>query len=248
MSQSLLDRQAELEAITAAACRAARGNGSALVVEGPAGIGKTAIVRAGCEIAHERGLASLMARGAELERDFGFGVVRQLFEPAIDANGPIDAFAGRAAPAAGLLEVAPPVPCAPLPGGSDAARAMLNALYWLTVNLARLTPRVLVVDDAHWSDPASLRFLAYLTHRIGSLPLMLIVAARPAGEPGGAHVAPIFLDDDVTWLRLTPLTKGAAGQLVRAALPGVTDDLCDACVRASGGNPFYLRELAKTLR
>jgi DNA-binding CsgD family transcriptional regulator/tetratricopeptide (TPR) repeat protein len=249
MPQSLLGRQAELEAITTAACQAARGNGSALVVEGPAGIGKTAIVRVGCEIARELGLTSLMARGAELERDFGFGVVRQLFEPVIDANGSIDeAFAGRAAPAAGLLDVVQPVSCASLPGGADAARATLNALYWLTVNLARLTPRVLVVDDAHWSDPASLRFLAYLTHRIESLPLMLIVAARPAGEPGGAHVAPIFLGEDVTWLRLAPLAERAAGQLVRAALPGVTDDLCDACVRASRGNPFYLRELTKTLR
>ncbi len=249
MSDLLLDRQAELDAITTSARDAAKGTGCALLVEGPAGIGKTAVMRAGRAIAHEVGLSALTACGAELERDFGFGVVRQLFEPPIHGSEAIEeALTGRARLAAALLEVELPGAPAAWPGGPDAAHAMLHALYWLTVNLARRAPLALLVDDAHWADRASLRFLSYLARRLESLPMMLVVAARPAGVIGGPMTAPLVLDDHVIVLRPRPLSERAAGQLVRAAVPGATDDLCGACLAASGGNPFFLRELAEALR
>src|ERR1035441_1621896 len=77
MPELLLDRDAELETITSVGRVVAGGHGRALLIEGPAGIGKTALMRVGRHVAEELGLVALTARGVELERAFGFGVVRQ---------------------------------------------------------------------------------------------------------------------------------------------------------------------------
>src|SRR3954453_22757992 len=80
---SLLERSEELAWIETAFERARWGRGSFLVVEGPAGIGKTAVLAAARAGAGAHELRVLRSRGAELERDFAFGVVRQLFEPVL---------------------------------------------------------------------------------------------------------------------------------------------------------------------
>jgi hypothetical protein len=158
----LLDRETEVGAITMRARDAIEGRGSVLLVEGPAGIGKTALMRAGRLIAAELGLSALIARGAELERDFGFGVVRQLFESLIDQNGALEeAFAGRARLAAGLLGVDLSGGSAPVPSGPDAGYVILNALYWLTVNVAR-----------RWSY-SSMICIGRTRHRCASCPIWL---------------------------------------------------------------------------
>ena len=185
---ALLERSAELGVIRAGVAAAAGGEGRAVVVEGPAGIGKSALVEATRMHASEVGMRPLTARGTELERAFGFGVVRQLLEPAVQDRDAGAAFGGSARYAAALLDV-PLVDPAPLPFGPEGAFLALQGLYRLTANLARERPLALLVDDAHWADGASLRFLAYLHNRLDQLPVLLVVAARPLGEPGGAGVA-----------------------------------------------------------
>jgi hypothetical protein len=131
----LLERHAELGALRTAALDAARGTGRAIVVEGPAGIGKTALVGAARAFAQEARLHPLSARGSELERAFGFGVVRQLLEPAVQVDDAPELFAGSAAFAAPLLGVN--IPGAPaLPPGPEGAAAVLHGLYRFTANLA----------------------------------------------------------------------------------------------------------------
>jgi hypothetical protein len=73
----------------------------------------------------------------------------------------------------------------------------LHGLYWLCANLAALGPLLISVDDAHWSDPPSLRFLAYLSRRLEEQPMVLLLAVRPteisadnpAGEPGARRTS-----------------------------------------------------------
>src|SRR5687767_14452976 len=77
----LLERGEELARIESALAEACSGRGTFVVVEGPAGIGKTAVIAAARAAAAEKGMRVLRSRGTELERDFAFGVVRQLFEP-----------------------------------------------------------------------------------------------------------------------------------------------------------------------
>jgi AAA ATPase domain len=159
----LLERDQELERIGVCLQRARLGHGEALVVDGPAGIGKTIVLASGRDAAESAGFRVLRARGAELEREFAFGVVRQLVEPVIagaseeERRRLLDGPPGVAALLLGLLgpgdEFATTTPIAP-----DPSFAILHGLYWLCVNLAAEGPLALVVDDAHWADGPSLRF------------------------------------------------------------------------------------------
>src|SRR4051794_5719002 len=83
MSAMLVDRDAEIATIREALGAAAGGHGHLLILDGPAGIGKTSLLRTFCDEARADGTPVLRARGSPLERDFPFGVVRQLFEPAL---------------------------------------------------------------------------------------------------------------------------------------------------------------------
>src|SRR5438270_3379219 len=149
----MLERDRELERIRRRLRLAREGRGGALAVEGPAGIGKTVMLGAAREAAEDDGFRVLRARGAELEREFAFGVVRQLVEPLlIEASDGERAslLEGPPAIAAGLLglphahgAIGEPAPVAP-----DPSFAVLHGLYWLFANLAAERPIALVVDDA----------------------------------------------------------------------------------------------------
>ena len=192
--------------------------------------------------AREGGMRVLTARGSELEREFPFGVVRQLFEAA--AAGPdgellLQGSAGSTAPL-----FAPPAD-----GGLDATFAVLHGLYWLTVNLSAEGPLMLAVDDLHWCDRPSLRFLAYLAHRLEGLPVVVVVSTRP-NEPGAdqALIGEIAHDPLTTLVRPAPLSAGAAAALIAARLGEQPDEpFTTACVRATGGNPLLLHELVRAL-
>ena len=83
----LLDRAAELAAIAAAIESACSGSGSALLVEGVAGIGKTRLLTHACERAARAGMTVLAARAAEFEDGYAWGAVRQLFEAEMRTGG-----------------------------------------------------------------------------------------------------------------------------------------------------------------
>src|SRR6187551_1079278 len=109
----LLERNEQLARIESALAEARTGRGTFVVIEGPAGIGKTALLAAARTAAADGGMRVLRSRGAELERDFAFGVVRQLFEAPLAAasdHDRADLLQGAAGLAAGLLGLpgAPP--------------------------------------------------------------------------------------------------------------------------------------------
>jgi DNA-binding CsgD family transcriptional regulator len=235
----LLERSHELATIEGLLSGLGGGRGGVLVVSGPPGIGKTAVLDECVRSAGERGLLTLRARGDELVIDASFATVRELLWGAVEAAGP-DVWVG----AARLAE--------PVFGAGDAhdvgrdrAAAVLHGLYWLIAGLAERAPLVLCVDDAHRLDGASARFLVYLARRIDSLPVLLMVGARRGN--GRDAIAPL-VEVAAGVLPLRPLGEDASCQLVRRVLGARADDeLCRSCHEVTGGNPFYLRELAVAL-
>jgi len=244
----LLEREAELERAGAAIERACAGTGEVIVLEGPAGIGKTELVQAVRVRAVEAGMETLSARGDDLERDFAYGVVRQLFEPALSRAAP-DVRAMLLEGAAGLTAgVLGPATATSFP--AEGSFAAFHGLYWLTSNLAERAPLLIAVDDAHWADSPSLRSLHYLARRVHELAVLLLVTRRPP-EPGAdvELVARITGDAGAAVMLLTPLSEQAAAALVRSLLSAVADDaFCRACHAATGGNPFLLRQLVAALK
>ena len=112
----------------------------------------------GATAAADHGMRVLSARGTELERDFSFGVVRQLFEPVLveadehERANLLDRRCRRGGRSARPARRA----CRRRRAGArvDPSFAILHGLYWLCANLAAATPLCLVVDDAHWADAA----------------------------------------------------------------------------------------------
>jgi DNA-binding CsgD family transcriptional regulator len=236
----LRERERELAAAEALLER----RGGVLVVEGRAGIGKTSLVEAACSRAGERGVEVARARGSELEVGFAFGVVRQLFERRLAGAGA----AGRDALLAGPAAAARPL----LSGGrvaepaADSSFAVLHGLYWLVVNLAVSQPLLIAVDDAHWADEPSLRWLAYLASRLEGVDAGMLVAWRQ-GDPA-AMGAPLLAVRAGAAEILHParLSEDAVSAMVRAAAGGrASDELCAAAYAACGGNPLYLTELLR---
>lgn len=246
---ALAERDGELAVIHEVLAAAAAGRGVAVLVEGPPGIGKTALLATAGEDAVRLGFRMLGSVGGELERDLPFAIVRQLFEPplrAASARG-VDLLTGAArlaAPVFGHGDLGHGDA-----GGAQAAHGdVVYGMYWLCANLAESGPLLLMVDDAHWADGASLRFLSHLSRRIADLPVVLLLAGRPGRvlDPlvGGAlgGVAP-------RTVRLRPLSTAAVGTVVRRDLSAEADDeFCRACSVATGGNPFLLAEALTSLR
>jgi DNA-binding CsgD family transcriptional regulator len=241
----LLERDAELAAIDALVGEVAGGESRLLLVEGPAGIGKSRLVAETRRRAAAAGIAVRSSRGSELERDFPFGVVRQLFEA--DVLDP-----HREALLGGAAAAARPI-FASVPGSQDevdASFAALHGLYWLTVNLADDRPLMLVVDDLHWCDRPSLRFLAYLVRRLEGLPISVVASLRPA-EPGvdAALIAELTTDPIAVSLRPMALSADASSELIGARLgTEPARAFADLCHAATGGNPLLLSELLKALQ
>ncbi|MGH3781111.1 MAG: ATP-binding protein [Pseudonocardiaceae bacterium] len=171
-ARGLLERGGELARIEEAIAALGRGYGGVLVVQGAAGIGKSALVRVLCEHAAEHGVQALTAQASELERDFGFGVVRQLLEARVVRAGKSE----RAELLAGAANLAGPV--LSLDGDSGDSFAALHWLYWLVANLTLGGPVVLAIDDLQWIDEPSLRWLVYLCHRLEGLPVLVAATTR----------------------------------------------------------------------
>jgi predicted ATPase len=247
--QALLERDAALAMIDRCLRDAIAGRGSLLLIEGPAGIGKTRLVVAAGRHGRELGLTTLSARGSELERDFAYGLVRQLFEAPLVAAPPpqraefLAGAAGHTAPLFGIA-VRDDIAGALL----DPSFAILHGLYWLCANLARRCPLLLCLDDVHWADQASLRFLHYFGRRLDELPVAVIAAARPADPADGSPLLAAIAGPLAEVLVLTPLSERAVDELVRRGLgTEVEPAFAAACHQVTGGVPFLVQELIRAI-
>jgi DNA-binding CsgD family transcriptional regulator len=226
-----------------------------MLIEGPAGIGKTAVLAAAQSEARANGFRVLRAGGLELEREFAFGVVRQLFEPvtASSSADELEELLGGPPETAVRLLGLPGLPEASgaVPGPvQDPSFAILHGLYWLCVNLSAQRPLALVVDDLQWSDSASLRFLAFLLPRINELRILLLFGAR-ASEAGTNQ--PLVESLVVTWstevVTVDPLSPTGVAKVAEAVCGTAPEtDFVKACFEVTSGNPFLVWRVLEALR
>ncbi|MBI5310903.1 MAG: AAA family ATPase, partial [Actinobacteria bacterium] len=243
-SGELHERDFELAALETAIVDAKAGESRVVLIEGPAGIGKSRLLLEARSRGDAAGFNVLSARGNEFEREFGFGVVRQLFDQAYRSANGNGVFEGPAAAAAAVFDA---VPGEAKVAGDGASFAILHGLYWAVANLSEQQPTMLAVDDLHWADMPSLHFLSYLSRRLESMPLVVVATLRP-GESGADSTAVRELMSDPARLSVAPgpLSPQAVAAVIEARLGAIPDaEFASACQKATDGNPLLLEELLK---
>jgi DNA-binding CsgD family transcriptional regulator len=242
----LLQRTDELAAIASAVASARAGTGGLVLVDGPAGIGKTSLLRAAAAPLQADDWRVLTARGFVLEGDYSYGVVRQLFDPlrlsapaewdrALDSGAALARRAFEAAEAAAFDD--------------DVPYATMHGLFWLAANLAADRPLALVVDDGHWADRASMRWLVHLTRRLDGVPIVAILATRQGPGAWAPAELAALREGAGTMLRPLPLDETAVAGLVQSRLGGGAGaETCHECHVSTGGNPFLLESLLAALQ
>ena len=215
-----------------------------IVVEGPAGIGKSTLVAAAARSAREDGTLVLRARCSPLEQQAAWGTARQLFDPLRVRGDWTELTAGAATLAERALapELAEPAL------GGDAMHSAARGLVWLVSNLGERGSTMLVVDDVHWGDAPSLRWLALLAHSLEELPVGVLCAVR-SGEPSTAPelLAELLAVAPEPPVRPRPLGPFATETLVRERFAAASAEFAHACHSATGGNPFLIGALLAQL-
>ena len=190
MPGGLCEREGELARVDALMTAARASHGGVLLITGPAGIGKTVLLGAARERAGQAEMRVLAGRGGELESGFSFGVARQLFEPLLAGAGAAEREAlldGAARRALIALEgFRDQDGAAPPEEERERPFAVMHGLYWLAVNASAAGPVLVTVDDLHWADQASLRFLLYLATggRAADRPGAFLAGGRGSGRHG----------------------------------------------------------------
>ncbi|WFB84711.1 MULTISPECIES: AAA family ATPase [Streptomyces] len=217
--------------------------GLLLEARSEAGVGKTALLAETRRLAEARGCTVWSARGGETLKSVPFNVVRQLLQPALVSMLPEEAreylgdWYGIAGPALGIAD----------PGERQAdPQGVYDGLVAVVRRLARREwPLVLLIDDAHWADQETLRWLAALAERLDETSLLIVFARRP-GDVSGDSAR--HLDAAAAAGRplapLNALTPDATAGLTRATLGDHADAaFCREVWAVTGGNPYETVEL-----
>lgn len=235
----LLERRDEMDRIERALAVTLGGTGQLIVVEGEAGLGKTALLVAARETPTAARLRQLSAMGSELEQLHPFGVAASLLGPVVRELGGPEALTGPAEPARALFDPRTE------PTGFDPL-AIIHAAMWLIVDASEQQPLLLTVDDAHWADEPSLRLMAHIAHRLADLPVALLVGTRIADSPAPEVSEQIRAHREAIRLPLRHLSATAVATLVER-IDGTQRESADPqrMWSRTGGNPFYVVELVR---
>ncbi|MFL5940457.1 MAG: AAA family ATPase [Gaiellaceae bacterium] len=244
----LLEREAEVAALHAVIDAASSGAGRIVAIEGRAGMGKTRLVAEARALAAQAGFEVLVARSADLEQEFAYGVVRQLFEPYLASLAPAErdeTLSGTAALAERLFGDEEVTGAA----SGDVSFAVLHGLYWLAANIATRRPTAIVVDDLHWSDAPTMRWLSFLGRRLEGLPLLVVLGLRPPEQSVETELLTELVSDPAALvIRPTALSEPAVAAIVEEEFSCEPDPtFAAACYAATGGNPLFVRALVDAL-
>jgi DNA-binding CsgD family transcriptional regulator/tetratricopeptide (TPR) repeat protein len=235
LAEHLVGRAGELGAIDAALDAVERGGATAVELVGEPGIGKTRLLTELARRADRRGWLVLTGAASELEHALPFWI----FVDALD-----DYVRSQRIDASLRARLAHVLPALSGEGASPPPEPYLThvAIRDLLELLATEQPLVLVLDDLHWSDPGSVEQLAGLLRRPPAAPLLLALAVRPRQTPERliAALGRAGAEGRLTRCELAGLTRDQARELV--------GDRADDVYEESGGNPFYLEQLARGLQ
>ncbi|WSQ15340.1 AAA family ATPase [Streptomyces sp. NBC_01231] len=242
----LAERDTDLASVAAALRRAAEGRGSVVVVQGPLGVGKSALLGAVSELGAPPDFLTLRAHAATVEHDFSFGVVRQLIEPALGfphSTQTVRSLKGDAA-AAGLVlsEEALGDPVSSWP--EEKLNRALTGLLALMGDMSQNRTTLLLVDDLHWADVESLRILCSLAHTVHDRRFLLVCTLLTGGAWTEQPLVRELLSLAEHTLSPGNLGMDSTRSVVEERYGASADEeFVRACHERSGGNPLFLHSI-----
>src|SRR4051794_15712447 len=249
VAEHLVGRTAELGALDGAVDGLKDGGPAATLLVGDPGIGKTRLLGELAAHADGRGHVVLTGSASELEADLPFWVFVDALDEFVAGLEPRRLNALDDQVRAELELVFPSIPRQAAVAGpalQDERYRTHRAVRELLECVASSRPLVLVLDDVHWADPASIELLAALLRTPPSAAVLLAMAARPRqiSERLGGALERAHRGGRLTRLELGAMRRDEAGELLGQEIDGT---LADALYGLSGGNPFYLEQLARSV-
>jgi predicted ATPase/class 3 adenylate cyclase len=246
-------RAEEVAALAEALAGVGTRAGRFTLVGGEAGVGKSRLVAESTRLAAGAGFATLEGQSTT-DAQIPYGVfvtaIRRRTRT-LDTGQLRSLFDGPATLAAALLpEVATEVD---LPSGTPTTGDLFAAVWQLLSRLSRPAGAILVLEDLHWADQDSLRLLGYLARELTDLPLWLVGTYRVdemhRRHPLAALLSELGRERRFDEIRLEPLDPEGVRDMLSAIFDGteVGDEFTEALVERTGGNPFFVEELAKML-
>jgi DNA-binding CsgD family transcriptional regulator/tetratricopeptide (TPR) repeat protein len=244
-ASQLVGRTAAVEDLERALDQLRGGRPCALEVVGEPGIGKSRVLAELGTRADARGHLVLGGSASELEHEVPFWLFVDALDDYVRALEPGRREAIPAEAVAELRDVLPSLATAgSAPAPPDGRHRTHRAVRRLVEILAGPSPVVLLLDDAHWADAGSIELLDALLRRPPAAPALIAVAVRPRQLPErlSAALERAHRAGGLTRLELGPLSEAEARDLLGAGVDGET---ASALYEESGGNPFYLEQLAR---
>jgi DNA-binding NarL/FixJ family response regulator/tetratricopeptide (TPR) repeat protein len=243
---ALVGRADELTVVDGALDATGDGGALALQVSGDPGIGKTALLTELGRRAEDRGRLVLVGRASELESDLPYGIFVDALDEYLQTLDPgwlesLDHASGG--------ELARMFPT--FPGGKEPAGAVLDERYRahravqaLLAALAAERPLVILLDDLHWADPASIDLVAALLRRPPRAAVLTVLALRTRQAPArlASALETAARGGEVERIELGPLRRS---EVVALLGEDVGETHARALYDESGGNPFYLDQLVR---
>jgi DNA-binding SARP family transcriptional activator len=249
----LVGRSAEWATLLEA-YRAAAGDGRLVVLEGEAGVGKTRLAEEFVAHAAGAGATTVSGRCYDGESGLAYAPLVEALRAALARRA--DGAWLDAVPAAWLAEASRLLPelaelrpglaaAPPLDSPGAQSRFLAGLSQLLLAALREPAPGVLVLDDLHWADEASLDVITYLVRRLGGQPACVVVTWRSEQVQGGHRLRRLAAEAQragaATVLRLARLREPEVAELVEAVAPDRAGQAA-WLYRESEGLPFFLAE------
>jgi len=252
-------RDAQLAIIDQLLARAAAGQGQTVLITGEAGIGKSRLVAETRSLAMRRGMAVLEGHAFEGDQAAPFAPIVDLLRGYLNAHPALDTAAVLGPAAPGLARLLPAV-AAWLPpelasASSDSEherQRLLQAVLLAFDRLVEQAPTLLVFEDIHWSDEASLDVLRRLARSAQGRGLLVLMTLRTEDAAGGVAELRSTLDRTrlAVELPLEPLTRAEVDTMVRAIVgpsAPMRSEVLDTIAEFTEGSPFFVEEVLRTL-
>jgi DNA-binding CsgD family transcriptional regulator len=256
---TLIGRTPQLEAIARLIAQAAGGYGQVALIAGEAGIGKSRLVTEARTHATQHGFTILHGRCFEPDRALPYAPLRDLLRAELAAR-PLEQIATALGPMAPqlasllpeLLPLLPELVPTPALGPEEERRRLAEAFARFLSQRAAIQPLLVVIEDLHWSDEASLEMLLTLSRRCAAWPTLLLLTYRGDEVLSALNQMLAALERErlSNELRLAPLSYAEVDTMLRAIFEQrrpIRSEFLTALYQLTEGNPFFIEEILTSL-